>query len=126
MSKNIVKTEVPQLKSQYGAYVLRVGLSRLCARIRIHTPTRSGTHMHGRTHKHVHTDQYVILITFPLQQWFGDRDSVLQYTYIACIVAKHLRRFKGSLCNKKRQMLVQFSSNVFRRKDVSRLRQRRI
>ena len=33
-----------------------------------------------------HTDQYVILIAFPRQQWFRERVSVLRYTYIACIV----------------------------------------
>ena len=30
--------------------------------------------------------QYVILITFPLQQWLHERASLLRYTYIACIV----------------------------------------
>ena len=30
--------------------------------------------------------EYVILITFPLQQWLNERASVLRYTYIACLV----------------------------------------
>ena len=30
--------------------------------------------------------EYVILITFPLQQWLHERSSTLGYTYIACIV----------------------------------------
>ena len=36
--------------------------------------------MHARTH----TDQYVILIAFPRQQWFRVRASLLRYTY--CIL----------------------------------------
>jgi len=31
--------------------------------------------------------EYVILIAFPLQQWFRERASVLLYTYIDCLVA---------------------------------------
>ena len=38
------------MTSQYGAYALRAGLARLYTRIRMHTPTRLGTHMHARTH----------------------------------------------------------------------------
>ena len=50
------------MTSQYGAYALRAGLARLFARM------RPGTHMHARTRKHAHTDQYVILTAFPQQQ----------------------------------------------------------
>ena len=32
--------------------------------------------------------EYVILIAFPLQQWLHERASVLQYTYIACLVTQ--------------------------------------
>jgi hypothetical protein len=49
--------------------------------MRMHTPTRLGTHMHARTRKHAHTGQYVILIAFPQQQLFHERVSVLRYTY---------------------------------------------
>jgi hypothetical protein len=42
--------------------------------------------MHACTRKHAHTDQYVILTTFPQQQRFRERASVLRYTYIACLV----------------------------------------
>jgi hypothetical protein len=38
------------MTSQYGAYTSRAGLARPYARIRMHTPTRTGTHMHARTH----------------------------------------------------------------------------
>ena len=41
---------------------------------------------HARKRKHAHTGQYVILITFPQQQWFRERASLLRYTHIACIV----------------------------------------
>ena len=66
MSKNIVETEGPQKTSQHGAYTLYAGLARLCARMRMHT------------------DQYVMLIAFPHQQWF--RASLLRHTYIAYLV----------------------------------------
>ena len=68
------------MTSQYGAYALRAGLARLYARMRIHTPTRSGTHKHPRTRKHAHTGQYVILTAFPQQQWFREHTSALCYT----------------------------------------------
>ena len=29
--------------------------------------------------------EYIILISFPLQQWLHERSSVLGYTYIACL-----------------------------------------
>jgi hypothetical protein len=73
MSKNTVETEGPQMTSQYGAYALRAGLARLHARICTHKPTRPGTHMHARTRKHAHADQYVTLFAFPQQQWFRER-----------------------------------------------------
>jgi hypothetical protein len=68
MSKNIVETEGPQMTSQYSAYALHAELARLYARMRMHTSTRSGTHMHARTRKHAHTDPYVILIAFQRQK----------------------------------------------------------
>jgi hypothetical protein len=74
------------MTSKYGAYALHAELARLYACMRMHTPTRPGTHMHARTRKHAHTDQYVILIAFPQQQWFRERASMLRYTYIGCIV----------------------------------------
>jgi hypothetical protein len=74
------------MTSQYGAYALRAGLARLYVRMRMHTPTHSGTHMHTRTRKHAYTGQYVILIAFPQQQWFRERALMLRYTYIACLV----------------------------------------
>ena len=74
------------MTSQYGAYVVHAALARLYARMRMHTPTRLGKHMHPRTLKHAHTDQYVRLVAFPQQQWFRERASLLRYTYIACLV----------------------------------------
>jgi hypothetical protein len=98
MSKNIVKTEWPQMTSQYGAYALRAGLARLHVLMRMHTPVRLGTHMHARMRKHAHTGQYVILNAFPQQQRFRKRASMLRYTYIACIVI-----FLNSLCIKQKR-----------------------
>jgi hypothetical protein len=74
------------MTSQYRAYALGAGLATLYVRLRMHTPTRPGVHMHARTRKHSHTDQYVILIAFPQQQWFRERASVLNYTNNACLV----------------------------------------
>jgi uncharacterized cupin superfamily protein len=70
------------MTSQYGAHALRSGLARLYARMRMHTPTRRG----ARTHKHAHTDQWVILIAFPQQQWFRERATVLRSTNTACLL----------------------------------------
>jgi hypothetical protein len=54
MSKNVVETEEPQMTSQYGAYPLHSGLSRLHALMRVHTPTRPGTHMHALMHTYTY------------------------------------------------------------------------
>ena len=75
------------MTSQYGAYALRAGLARLHARMRMHAPTCPGTHMHARTRKNSHTDQYIILIAFPQRQWLRERASMLRYTSIACLVS---------------------------------------
>jgi hypothetical protein len=57
MSKNVVDTEGPQMTSQYGAYALRAGLRRLYARMRIHTPTSSGTQRtHAQASMHAQTN----------------------------------------------------------------------
>jgi hypothetical protein len=45
------------------------------AHVRFRAPTRP--------HK-THTHQYVILIAFPLQQWFGERASML-HLYLHCL-----------------------------------------
>jgi hypothetical protein len=50
MSKNVVETEGTQMTSQHGAYALRAALARLYARMRMHTPTLPGAHMHARMH----------------------------------------------------------------------------
>ena len=57
MSKNIMETEGSQVTSQYGAYALHARVTRLHARMRMHTPTRPGTHMHTRTRTRARTDQ---------------------------------------------------------------------
>jgi hypothetical protein len=59
VSKNLVETVEPQMTSQCGTYALYAGLEKLCARMRMPPPTRSGTHMHGLKHAqactHAHT-----------------------------------------------------------------------
>jgi hypothetical protein len=111
MSKNCVETGGGHMTSQYGSYPLRAGLARLYARMQVHTSTRPGTHMHARTSKHAHTDQYVILTAFPQQQWFPERASVLRYTCFACLVvvkATHLSLRHMSQCH------LYFRQQVFR------------
>jgi hypothetical protein len=75
------------MTAQYGAYVLRAGLARLYARIRMYTPTCSETRTHARTH----TDQYVIPTAFPRKQWFRELASLLRHTYTACLVKFYIR-----------------------------------
>jgi hypothetical protein len=99
MSKNAVQSEGPQMMSQYGAYALRAGLARLFARMRMHTPTRLVAHLHARTPKHAHIEQYVIVIAFSQQQWFRERASVLRYTYIACLVYTSIRLYPLTMCD---------------------------
>jgi hypothetical protein len=77
------------MASQYGAY------ARLYARIRMHTPTRPGTHMHARTRKHVHAYQYIILIAIPRRQLFRERATVLLYTYIAYLVCNWMQQLRS-------------------------------
>jgi hypothetical protein len=55
--------------------------------------TRSKTHVRTSAptptsilRTRTHTQKYVIHIAFSRQQYFGERASVLRYTYIACLV----------------------------------------
>ena len=57
MSTNVVKPEGSQIESQYGAYALYAGSSRLHARTRMYRPERPGTHKHARKHARVRTDE---------------------------------------------------------------------
>jgi hypothetical protein len=72
-----------------------------CACPRVHVPSC--------THKHAHTDQYVILIAFPQQQRFRERASMLRYTYIACLV------YSFFLCSRRTGGPEQFLSFYFSR-----------
>ena len=42
--------------------------------------------MSKATRANADTHAHVIRITFPRQQWFGERASTLRDTYIACVV----------------------------------------
>ena len=53
------------MTSQYGAYVFHAGLARLHALMRVHTPTRQGTHMHARTGAHALRYTYIVLLHLP-------------------------------------------------------------
>jgi hypothetical protein len=78
MSKNVVETE--RLQMTIWLCVERCIIkatpaqAHACCRVLTTTCARS------RTHK------YVILFAFPLQRWFRESDSMLRYTYIACLV----------------------------------------
>ena len=53
------------------------------------TPTRTDTHVftHARKKKkHTHTQKYLIPITFPRQQRFRERTSLLRYMNTASLV----------------------------------------
>ena len=57
---------------------------------------------HAATRKHrrarIHTQKYVILIAFPLQQCLLERPSLLCYTYIACLVG-NVRSWEKKFCD---------------------------
>ena len=50
------------------------------------THTHALNHALARAHTHTHTQKYVVIIDFPLQQWFYEHASMLRYKYIACLV----------------------------------------
>jgi hypothetical protein len=83
------------MTSQYGAYVLRAGLARLQARMRMHTPTLPGTHMHARATMHTHR---LIFNTyyFPQQKLCRELASTLRYTWIARLVLTNIRNNTSS------------------------------
>ena len=69
MSKNVVEPERPQMAIQW-----RVACW-------ISKTTRAQRHASARAPKHTHTQKYVTLIAFSLQQWFPERASALRYRY---------------------------------------------
>jgi hypothetical protein len=81
MSKSLMELEGPQITLQYGAYALHAGLARLYARTRMHTPTRSDI----RTHARASTQIYFVFCFFT-EKMIPERDQVLRYTYIVCLV----------------------------------------
>jgi hypothetical protein len=62
MLENTVEPERPQMTMR-------------CMRIACWIPKSTNTH-----------SEYITLIAFPLQQRLHERDSMLRYTYIACLV----------------------------------------
>jgi hypothetical protein len=70
----MVEPDRPQVKIEDGAETMR-----FACRI-----TKATVQTHTHTHTHL---EYVILITFQLQQWLRELASVLRYTYIVCLVS---------------------------------------
>jgi hypothetical protein len=59
------------------------------------------------THTHTHTlSKYVILMTFPLQQWLHKRASMLHYLYMSVLLILN-EIMRKSITNRKRQYIVQ-------------------
>jgi hypothetical protein len=58
MSKNVVETDGQQMTSQYGAYALHAGLTRLHA---LCVRTRPGTHARARKHTQTNNKFYLLL-----------------------------------------------------------------
>jgi hypothetical protein len=76
------------------AHALCAGLARLYARMRMHTPTRSDTLI--RPNMRPISNTYC----FSTVTIIRERDSVLRYTYIACLVY-----FKGATYNKTQRIV---------------------
>ena len=78
MSKNVVEPEKLQM------------IIRRRIKCWISNATRAQTHFCARAPTHTraraHTQQYIILIAFPQQQWLRERDSMLRYTCITWLV----------------------------------------
>jgi hypothetical protein len=68
MSKNMVELEKPEMTSQYCAYELHAGSTKLYARARTHTRLGISMHAPARTH----TQKYVVFIAFPRQELFAN------------------------------------------------------
>ena len=80
--KNVMKTERPQMTSQYGECALHAGIVRLHAFMRNYTPTRPGTYMRARTH--AHTDEY----KYDVMLFRGKNDSRTRLSvtlYVHCV-----------------------------------------
>jgi hypothetical protein len=62
--------------------------------------TYAHAHVHASlTHMYARTDQHIILIAFPQQEWFRERFSVLRYTYIAPLVRSADNRHTERHCS---------------------------
>ena len=87
MSKNVVEPGRPQtIRRTRFAFLLSNA-----TRAQAHASGRAPTHTYAQTFApcsltRKHTHKYVILISFPQQQWLRERVLMLRYTYIACLV----------------------------------------
>ena len=102
MSKNLEKTEGPQMTSQHGAYALHAGLARLQTLMRMHTPTRPSTH----TPTHTHINNTYCFSTVTMVSW--TRVSVALYVH--CLSCSYFISF-GSIGSRDYGLLVVVSDS---------------
>ena len=87
--ENVVEPETPQMAiwRRFACWISK------STRAQAHASACVPTHKSARTH----TQQYVILIAFPRQQWFRERTSMLRYIYIARLVFSVAQKPKSGL-----------------------------
>jgi hypothetical protein len=78
ISKNVVVPEGPLTTSQYGV--------RVACWISKPTCTHSQAQANAPGHTHARTRTHICNISFPRQQWFRERVSMLRYKHIVCLV----------------------------------------
>ena len=103
MSKNMVEPGRPQTiwRMPVAWWISKATHVQAHAQARTHTPApthmhtrtlthaRAHTHIRARAHTHTHTHTEIcnkLHISYPQQQWFRERASVLRYMYIACLL----------------------------------------
>jgi hypothetical protein len=74
----MVETEGPLMTSQYGAYVLNAGQTRLHAPTSMHTPTHLGNPSYASTLAHTRTHTQKNTYCFPLAAMINERASMLR------------------------------------------------
>ena len=88
----MVEPEGPQVTSQYGAYALQAGLTKLYARMRMHTLKRLGTQMHACARTHTQTNKYFSLL------FHGNNDTQTRLSvtlYVHCLSCLFRLRLQG-------------------------------
>ena len=78
------------MTSQHDVYPLHVGLARLHARMRMHTPTRPGTHMHVRTLTHAQTNKLYLLLFHGNNDYRQRLIVTLYVCHFSCLILLHI------------------------------------